>query len=58
MKNSARAMIAALLAIVSLSAQSNARLKRAIDLVERNDVDGLRRLLKEDQSLVRATTRT
>ena len=55
MRNSARAMIAALLAIVSLSAQSNARLKRAIDLVERNDVDALRRLLKEDPSLVRAT---
>jgi hypothetical protein len=39
-----------------VTAQSaNARLERAIDLIERNDVNGLRRLLQEDPSLVRRT---
>jgi len=55
-KGLALVSIALPLVIVSLAAQSsNARLEQAIDRVERNDVNGLRRLLKEDPSLVRRT---
>src|SRR4029453_8557310 len=49
-------VVATPLVVVSLAAQSsNARLEQAIDRIERNDVNGLRRLLKEDPSLVRRT---
>lgn len=43
------------LSVASLAAQSNARLERAVERIERNDANGLRRLLKEDPSLVRRT---
>ena len=49
-------VVATPLVVVSLAAQSsNARLEQAIDRIERNDVNGLRRLLKEDPSLLRRT---
>jgi ankyrin repeat protein len=44
------------LSVISLAAQSsNASLERAVERIERNDVNGLRRLLKEEPSLVRRT---
>jgi ankyrin repeat protein len=59
MKQLALALIAVLLGVVSLPArQANAdlaRLGRALERIERNDVRGLRRLLAEDPSLVRRT---
>ena len=56
MKRLTVTLIAATLAIMSLAAQTpDARLGRAIERVERNDVNGLQRLLKEDPALVRRT---
>ena len=52
----ALASIAASLCVVALVAQSSdARLDRAVERIERNDLNGLRRLLTEDPSLVRRT---
>jgi ankyrin repeat protein len=52
----ALASIAVSLCVVSLVAQSSdARLDRAVERIERNDLNGLRRLLTEDPSLVRRT---
>ncbi len=52
----ALASIAAFLCSVTLGAQpSDARLDRAVERIERNDLDGLRRLLRDDPSLVRRT---
>ena len=52
----ALASIAASLCSVTLVAQSSdARLERAVERIERNDLNGLRRLLTEDPSLVRRT---
>ena len=52
----ALASIAASLCVVTLVAQSSdARLDRAVERIERNDLNGLRRLLTEDPSLVRRT---
>jgi hypothetical protein len=49
-------LIAVLVSVVALGAQqASARLERAVERIERNDVNGLRRLLKEDPSLVRRT---
>ena len=56
MRYLAVALIALPLTVVSLGGQSSdARLERALDRIERNDVNGLRRLLQEDPSLVRRT---
>lgn len=55
MRNAALATIAVLLAVASPFAQSNARLERALERIERNDANGLRRLITEDPSLVRRT---
>ena len=50
------ALIAVPLCTVSLAGQqANARLGRAMDLVEKNDVNGLRRLLQDDPTVVRRT---
>jgi hypothetical protein len=47
---------AVVLSVMSLAAQSsNVGLGNAVERIERNDVNGLRRLLKEDPSLVRRT---
>lgn len=54
MRKSALTVFAASLAIASLSAQSK-QLERALERIEKNDVNGLRRLLQEDPSLVRRT---
>ena len=52
----ALALVAGSLCIGSLVAQSSdARLGRAMECIARNDLDGLRRLLAEDPSLVRLT---
>jgi ankyrin repeat protein len=52
----ALALVAVSLCIGSLVAQSSdARLDRALERIERNDLNGLRRLLTEDPSLVRLT---
>jgi hypothetical protein len=54
MKRLALASIALSLGVVSLVAQSSdGRLDRAMERIERNDLNGLRRLLTEDPSLVR-----
>jgi ankyrin repeat protein len=56
MKRLALASIALSLGVVSLVAQSSdGRLDRAMERIERNDLNGLRRLLTEDPSLVRRT---
>jgi ankyrin repeat protein len=56
MKRLALASIALTLGVASLVAQSSdARLDRAMERIERNDVNGLRRLLTDDPSLVRRT---
>ena len=52
----ALASIASSLCLVTLVAQSSdARLDRAVERIERNDLNGLRRLLTQDSSLVRRT---
>ena len=54
MKRMALASIALSLGVATLVAQSSdGRLDRAMERIERNDVNGLRRLLTEDPSLVR-----
>jgi hypothetical protein len=54
MKRLALTLIAAALGVVSLAAQTpDARLERAIERVEKNDVTGLQRILKEDPAIVR-----
>ena len=56
MRHLALASIATLLTVASVAAQpSSGRLGRAMDSVERNNVNELRRLLQEDPSLVRRT---
>ena len=55
MRKSALAMIAVLVAVASPFAQSNARLERALERIERNDANGVRRLITEDPSLVGRT---
>ncbi len=56
MRHFALALIAIHLNVASIAAQSsNARLEGAVERIERNDVNGLRRLLKEDPTLVRRT---
>ena len=55
MSNSALTTIAVFLAAVSLSGQSNGRIEQAVARIDGNDVTGLRRLLKEDPSLIRRT---
>jgi ankyrin repeat protein len=56
MRHLALGLIAVSMSVVSLAAQqSSAGLERAVERIERNDVNGLRRLLKEDPSLVRRT---
>lgn len=56
MRHLALASIATLLTVASVAAQqSSGRLGRALDCVERNNVNELRRLLQEDPSLVRRT---
>jgi cytohesin len=48
--------ITSLLLVVCLGAdQAGGRLGRAVNFIDRNDVDGLRRVLKEDPALVRQT---
>ena len=50
------ALIAVPLCTVSLAGQqADARLGRAMDLIERNDVNGLRRLLQDDPTVVGRT---
>ncbi len=54
MRITALAVFATSLAIASLSAQSK-QLERALERIEKNDVNGLRRLLQDDRSLVQRT---
>lgn len=56
MRRLALVLIAVSLSVPPLAAQtSNARLVRAVDLIEKSDANGLRGLLKEEPSLVRRT---
>jgi len=56
MRHVALASLTALLTISSLAAQQpGGRLGRALDCIDRNDVNELRRLLREEPSLVRRT---
>ena len=56
MRHLALALIAVLLGAVAPAAQSsNARLERGLERIERNDANGLRRLIAEDPSLIRRT---
>ncbi len=56
MRHLALALIAVPLCTVSLAGQqANARLGRAMDLIEKNDVKGLRRLLQDDPTVVGRT---
>ena len=56
MRHFALASITSLLVVTSIAAdQAGGRLGRAVDSIERNDVNGLRRLLQEDPKLVRQT---
>ena len=56
MRHLALALIAVLLGAVAPAAQSsNARLEQVVERIERNDANGLRRLIAEDPSLVRRT---
>lgn len=56
MRHMALALIAVIPGVVAPAAQSsNARLERAVERIDRNDADGLRRLLTEDPSLARRT---
>ena len=54
MKRLALTLLAATLGVISLAAQTpDKRLERAIERVEKNDLNGLQRLLKEDSAFVR-----
>src|SRR5215471_19860385 len=55
MRRLALAAMAACLYLVPLGAQGDRPLQRAVERVEKNDADGVRRLLAQDPSLVKQT---